>query len=191
MISALLFNRHPELEGRHAFLSASKSHWVNYTEEKLDTTFLNAIAAQKGTAIHEYAAMAIKLGMKQPRSQKTVCQYINDAIGFKMDPEVMLVYSPNAFGTADAISFRDGVLRIHDLKTGFTATMFRQLDVYAAFFCLEYGYKPHDLKEIVLRIYQNDDVKEAVGDPDEILNIMSQIVRFDERIDNLKREVLL
>lgn len=188
---ALLFNRHPELEGRHAFLSASKSHWVNYTDEKLDRTFLNAVAAQKGTAMHEYAAMAIKLGMKQPRSQKTICMYINDGIGFKMEPEQMLVYSPNAFGTVDTISFRDGILRIHDLKTGFTATTFRQLSVYAAFFCLEYMYKPHDIKEIVMRIYQSDDIKEEMGDPDEVEHIMSQIVTFDERINNLKREVYL
>jgi hypothetical protein len=187
----MIFNRHPELEGRHAFLSASKSHWVNYTDEKLDTTFLNAVAAQKGTAQHEYAAMAIRLGMKQPRSQKTICHYINDAIGFRMEPEVMLFYSMNAFGTADAISFRDGVLRIHDLKTGFTATTFRQLAVYAAFFCLEYRFQPHELKEIIYRIYQSDDIKEEAGDPDQILEIMAQIVKFDERINNLKKEVYL
>jgi Protein of unknown function (DUF2800). len=184
------FNYHPELEGRHAFLSASKSHWVNYDEEKLDRTFLNALAAQKGTAQHNYAAMAIKLGMKQPRTNKTICKYVNDAIGFKMTPEQVLFYSLNAFGTADAISFRDNVLRIHDLKTGSSTTMFRQLEVYAAFFCLEYMVKPHEI-EIIMAIYQNDDVKEAIANPVDVANIMERIVIFDERINTIKKEVLL
>lgn len=186
----MIFNQHSELEGRHAFLSASKHHWSNYDDEKLDQTFLNAIAARKGTAQHEYAALAIKLGMKQPRSQKTICMYINDAIGFKMEPEQVLYYSSNAFGTADAISFRKGVLRIHDLKTGITPTSFRQLEIYAAFFCLEYLEKPESL-EVIMRIYQNDDVKEAVADPADIAHIMERTVTFDQRIDNIKREVYL
>lgn len=186
----MLFNYHPELEGRHAFLSASKSHWVGYDDDKLDRTFLNALAAQKGTALHNYAALAIKLGMKQPRTNKTICKYINDAIGFKMTPEQVLCYSPNAFGTADAISFRNGVLRIHDLKTGFTNATFRQLEVYAAFFCLEYFEKPESL-EIIMAIYQSDDVKEAIADPADVAYIMERIVSFDERINTLKKEAFL
>jgi hypothetical protein len=186
----MIFNQHSDLAGRHAFLSASKYHWTNYDDEKLDQTFLNAIAAQKGTAMHEYAALAIKLGMKQPRSQKTICMYINDAIGFKMEPEQVLCYSPNAFGTADAISFRKGVLRIHDLKTGITPTSFRQLEIYAAFFCLEYAEKPEAL-DVVMRIYQSDDIKEASADPADVAHIMERIVTFDQRIDNIKREVYL
>ena len=178
------------MEGRHAFLSASKYHWTNYDDEKLDQTFLNAIAAQKGTALHEYAALAIKLGQKQPRSNKTICKYINDAIGFKMEPEQVLCYSPNAFGTADAISFRGNVLRIHDLKTGITPTSFRQLEIYAAFFCLEYRERPDSL-EIIMAIYQNDDVKEAVAIAADVTHIMERIVTFDERINNIKREVYL
>lgn len=44
--------------------------------------------------------------------------YVNDAIGYKMTPEQTLFYSENCFGTADSISYRSGLLRIHDLKTG-------------------------------------------------------------------------
>ena len=28
------FNQHKELEGLHAFLGASKYHWINYSEDK-------------------------------------------------------------------------------------------------------------------------------------------------------------
>ena len=31
----MIFNRHDELEGLHAFLSASNYHWINYSEEKV------------------------------------------------------------------------------------------------------------------------------------------------------------
>ena len=27
------FNRHLDLEGQHAFLGASKYHWINYTDD--------------------------------------------------------------------------------------------------------------------------------------------------------------
>jgi hypothetical protein len=184
------FNRHPELEGRHAYLSASKHHWTNYDEEKFERTYFNALAAAKGTAIHEYAARAIKLGMKQPRNNKTVCMYINDAIGYKMEPEQVLMYSPNAFGTADAISFRNNVLRIHDLKTGTTPSSFRQLEIYCAFFCLEYDVDPHTI-EMFLRIYKNDDTLEHVADPVVVQNIMLHTIKCDEKITEIQREVLL
>ena len=184
------FNRHPELEGRHAYLSASKHHWTNYDEEKFERTYFNALAAAKGTAIHEYAARAIKLGMKQPQNNKTVCMYINDAIGYKMEPEQVLMYSPNAFGTADAISFRRDMLRIHDLKTGTTPSSFRQLEIYCAFFCLEYDVNPHKIG-MELKIYKNDEVLEHTADPVTVENIMIRTVDYDQRIMNIQREVLL
>ena len=56
------FNRHSELNGRHAFLSASKYHWVNYSDEKLETVYATALAAKKGTELHNFAAEAIRLG---------------------------------------------------------------------------------------------------------------------------------
>ena len=33
------FNRHPNLEGQHAFLSASNYHWINYSEDKVEETY--------------------------------------------------------------------------------------------------------------------------------------------------------
>lgn len=182
------FNTHYDSVGKHAFLSASKHHWVNYSEEKLDRAFLAAAAAQRGTELHDFAKMAISLGVKLPDTPKTMNLYVNDAIGFKMIPEQVLYYSSNAFGTADTISFRKNLLRIHDLKTGISPCNMRQLKVYMAFFCLEYRFKPQDI-EAELRIYQNDAVEILNPDPAEIAVIMDRIVSFDSRINVLREEV--
>ena len=98
--------KHSNLEGQHAFLSASGYHWINYSEDKLADAYAKYRAAQRGTALHAFAAQCIKLGQRLPKSQKTLNMYVNDAIGYKMTPEQILYYSPNCFGTADAISFR-------------------------------------------------------------------------------------
>ena len=45
------FNDHSELEGLHAFLSASKYHWINYDEEKLYSAYANYRAAEQGTIL--------------------------------------------------------------------------------------------------------------------------------------------
>lgn len=180
------FNTHPYVEGSHAFLSASKYHWVNYDEEKLDLSYVTYQAAQRGTALHEFAKNAIDLGVKLPRSRKTLNLYVNDAIGFRMKTEQVLFYSFNCFGTADTIGFRDNKLRIHDLKTGvIKKASMMQLKVYAAIFCLEYDFKPVEITT-ELRIYQNDDVWIEEPDPDELTHIMSQIISFDKRIERLK-----
>lgn len=183
------FNKHLELAGRHAFLGASKYHWVNYDDEKLDRVYRTALAAQRGVALHDLAHQAITLGVKLPRTQKTLNSYVNDAIGFRMTPEQVLYYSDNAFGTADTISFRQNMLRIHDLKTGTTPVKFRQLEIYAGLFCLEYGFKPTQI-ETELRIYQNDEVQILVPDPDDIAHIMDRIVTFDARINAIRMEEL-
>lgn len=185
----MLFNNHSNLAGRHAFLSASKYHWINYSDEKLDGVYRRALAAQRGTELHEFAHEAIRLGIKLPRTKKTLNSYVNDAIGYRMTPEQTLYYSDNAFGTADAISFRQGMLRIHDLKTGVIPANVHQLEVYTAFFCLEYGFKPMEL-EVELRIYQNDEVQIYEPDPDDLTRIMDRIVTFDKRIDAIKMEAL-
>ena len=181
------FNAHWELEGRHAFLSPSKYHWVNYDDEKLDITYLRQTAAAMGTRLHAFAEEAISLGLKLPRTQKTLNMYVNDAIGFKMKPEVILYYSDNSFGTVDAISFKNNKLRIHDLKTGVSPASLNQLEVYVALFCLEYDVNPNDI-EMELRIYQNDEV--IIHDPqrEDILYIMDKIITFDRRIEILKIE---
>lgn len=181
------FNRHFELEGRHAFLSASKYHWINYSEEKMDRVFVTTMTAQRGTELHAFAAEAIRLGIKQRGDGKTLSRYVNDSIGYRMTPEQPLYYSDNAFGTPDAIGFRRNKLRIHDLKNGVTPTKITQLEVYAALFCLEYGFSPFEI-EIELRIYQNDDVQIFEADPDVIMHIMDKIRAFDKRINQLREE---
>lgn len=181
------FNRHSDLEGQHAFLSASNYHWLNYTNEKLVRVYTNHLAAMRGTIWHAFAAQCITLGQKLPKSRKTLNQYVNDAIGFKMSPEVVLKYSNNCFGTADAISFREKVLRIHDLKTGETEAKVEQLLIYVAIFCLEYKVKPGEI-EIILRIYQYDNYKEWHPTEEDILPIMDKIVTFDKLMTKINEE---
>lgn len=118
---------------------------------------------------------------------KTLNMYVNDAIGYKMTPEQILYYSPNCFGTADAISFRNNMLRIHDLKTGEATTHMEQLMVYAALFCLEYHVKPSEI-EMELRIYQYDQVLFHNPTVADILPIMDKIVTFDKVINKIKEE---
>lgn len=183
------FNRHLDLAGKHAFLSASKHHWINYSDEKLDRVYSTALAAMRGSELHDFAERAIRLGVKLPRNNKTINMYVNDAIGYRMNTEQILFYSENSFGTADAISFKNNLLRIHDLKTGIIPGSMHQLEIYVALFCLEYGVKPSTI-EIELRIYQNDDVQVLVPELDDIVHIMDRIVTFDARINQLRMEAL-
>lgn len=185
----MIFNKHSDLVGQHAFLSASKYHWINYDDEKLDRVFLQSMAALRGTELHAFAHEAIRLGQRLPSSKKTLNMYVNDAIGFRMVCEQVLLYSDNAFGTPDTIAFRRNKLRIHDLKTGFTATSVHQLEVYAALFCLEYAFRPVDI-EIELRIYQNNEVRIYVPDMGDIVFIMDKIKTFDRRITELRMEAM-
>lgn len=181
------FNKHSNLEGRHAFLGASKYHWLNYDEQKLQESFRNALATQRGTELHEFAAQCIRLKQKLPRANKTLNMYVNDAIGFGMTPEQPLYFSENCFGTADAISFRNKFLRIHDFKSGVTPAKMEQLEIYAALFCLEYNQKPGDI-EMELRIYQCDQAMVHNPTAEDILPIMDKIITFDKIIDRIKIE---
>lgn len=182
----LRFNAHPLFVGRHAFLGASKYHWVNYDLEKMEATFQNQFAAAKGTRLHELAGTLIRERVRLPKNNNSFNSYVNDAIGYRMTPEQLLVVSDNVFGTADAISFNKGVLRVHDLKTGAFRVNGYQVDVYAAFFCLEYRINPYDI-EMYLRIYQNDiPYVEHEGNPEWIKSIMDKAIAFDKRIEELK-----
>lgn len=181
------FASHSQLVGRHAFLSASNYHWVNYTEDKLDRVFFSHMAAQRGTELHALAHQLIKLGVKLPDTSQSLHQYVNDAIGYRMTSEQILYYSDNCYGTADTISFRANRLRIHDYKSGVTPASIHQLEVYMALFCLEYKFKPFEI-EAELRIYQNDAVEICVPDIDVIFHIMDRIITFDKRIDVLRTE---
>ena len=180
------FEKHLNLEGLHAPFSPSQSSWLRYDDEKALEVYANRKASEIGTKLHQWAKDTIDLGIKQPRSKKTLYAYVNDAIGFKMSTEVVLFYSKRFFGTADSISFRNGVLRIHDLKTGKIPAHMEQLEIYAALFCLEYKVKPGDI-EMELRIYQNDEILYHNPTAEDILPIMDKIIHLNkllEKIDN-------
>lgn len=181
------FNNHFSLEGKHAYLGASKYHWINYDDDKLIESYAKHQAVLKGTILHDFACQCINLGQKLPKSHKTLNMYVNDAIGFKMKPEQILYYSDNCFGTADAISFRNNLLRIHDLKTGTTKAHMEQLEIYTALFCLEYDVKPGNM-DIELRIYQNDEIIIHEPTVEDIVPIMDKIIYFDKLINKLKGE---
>lgn len=181
----MIFNKHSDLEGQHAFLGASKFHWINYDEDKVAESYSNFLATQKGTELHKFAAECITLGQKLPKKQKTLNMYVNDAVGFKMTPEQPLFFSENCFGTADAISFRTDILRIHDLKTGKIPAHMEQLMIYAALFCLEYKIKPGGIG-MELRIYQNDDILISNPTAADILPIIDKIITFDKIITKIQ-----
>ena len=162
------FMKHSNLEGQHAFLGASKYHWINYDEEKLTNTYYRFMATLKGTELHDFAARCIKLGQKLPKSHKTLNMYVNDAIGFKMTPEQILYY----------------------LKTGEIDAHMEQLMIYAALFCLEYKYRPSEI-QMELRIYQNDDILVCNPTAEDIVPIMDKIITFDKVINKIKREEIL
>lgn len=184
----MIWNNHSRdvPEGAHAFLGASRYSWLNYDEEKLVQAYNNYQATLRGTRLHALAKEHIDMAIKMPKTRTTFNMYVNDAIGFRMRPEQPLFYSYNCFGTADAISFKNNLLRIHDLKTGVTPASLHQLEIYAAQFCLEYGVKPGDI-DMELRIYQNDDI--LIGNPgaDDILPIMDKIITFNKCIEQIKQ----
>lgn len=185
------WNRHFEVEGRHAFLGASKGHWVNYDLEKMKRIWENKFASEKGTRIHRIASDLIRERIRLEKNSMTLNSYVNDAIGFRMTPEVVLVYSENCFGTSDTISFDPNTreLRIHELKTGVHPASFNQLMIYSALFCHEYRMNPFDIV-VILRIYQSDQVHELSGDPTEIQRIMDKMDEFDPEIEKMKAVLL-
>ena len=207
----MIFNQHSDLEGQHAFLGASKNSWLNYDQEKLATAYKRQYANQIGTILHDLAHRCIKNRVKLSKSDRhlvlltllengipqglidandileTLAPFVNDALGFRMETEQVLYYSENAFGTADAISFKNNFLRIHDYKSGILPVHMEQLYIYAALFCLEYGPKPENIK-IELRIYQSGEALCEEPDPETIRAIMNKIVDSDRFLRKLKEE---
>lgn len=182
------FNAHYHLRSKHAFLSPSRHHWMRYSEEKLVSSYNASQDIIRGTELHNFAAKAIELGIRLPKTKSALNMFVNDAIGFRMNPEQVLYFSDNAFGTADAISFRDNLLRIHDLKTGSSRVYMDQLMIYAAFFCLEYLEDPERI-DIQLRIYQGKEIILHEPQADEISFIMRKVKAFDAVINELKDSV--
>ena len=184
------FYDHKNLSGLHAPFTASQSSWLRYDDEKVIEVYNNKKAAEMGTRLHAWAAETIQLGLKQPKSKRTICAYVNDAIGYNLDTEVVLYYSDRFFGTADAICFKNGMLRIHDLKTGKVGKIeshMEQLEVYTALFCLEYKVKPSDIK-IELRVYKCDEVVVWNPTAEDIVPIMDKIVHLNKLLEKLDRE---
>lgn len=182
------FYQHRNLSGLHAPFSPSQSSWLRYDDEKATSVYLKKQAAKRGTRLHAWAKETIDLGIKQAKSKKTLCAYVNDAIGFKMSTEVVLFYSEYFFGTADAICFKDNYLRIHDLKTGESQVDMEQLFIYVALFCLEYRLKPSELAGIECRIYQSDDIWVENPTPEDIDPIIDQIVHLNKLLTKIDHE---
>jgi hypothetical protein len=183
----MIWNEHSNLKGKHSFLSPSRAAWENYPIEKLVKVYESSLAKDRGTVIHELAARDIligqTLGFRRPDDGTTYNMYVNDGIDYRMDPERVLYFSDKAFGTADTISFEDGILRIHDLKTGKTPAHMIQLERYAALFCLEYGYDPVDI-QIRLQLYQSNEVIAEDPDPELISRHMDNYVHKSKVLED-------
>ena len=182
------FVKHYNLRDKHAPFSPSQPSWLRYDDDKVQESYINKQAAARGTRLHAWAKETIDLRIKQPRTKKTLYMYVNDAIGFKMDTEVVLYYSDRFFGTADTICFRNNFLRIHDLKTGTGPTHMEQLLIYAALFCLEYNIKPEKLEGCELRIYQNDDYEYNNPTAEDIRYVMNRIIHIDKILLKMEEE---
>jgi hypothetical protein len=179
----------PNLAGKHATLSPSAYHWLDYDEDKLRRVFFQQQQTKRGNELHEYAQRAITLGIRQADNGSTLSSYINDSIGFRMTPEFPLYYSDDCFGTSDAVGFsKDFVLRIADLKTGISPTSMKQPLIYAGIFCLQFGYSPLDLSEINLRIYQNNAIEELIPDPVDVILVMDKIKAAADFVAFLREE---
>lgn len=206
----MIFNKHLDLEEAHAILSPSSYHWLNYDNEDAFFDRYRAIFAQAiGTSLHSLSKDLINHRIRLNKGDKkillvhllgdgipkavidldiwypTIMNYVNDAIGFRMTPEVPLVYSENAFGTTDAISFRDDILRIHDLKTGVTPAKMDQLMLYAAYFCLEYKINPKDI-QTKLRIYQSGQALTFDPEWEDISEVIDKVIRADKVIQKFR-----
>lgn len=117
----------------------------------------------------------------------TVGHYVADVLSDEMQPEQVLYYSDNCFGTADAISFNKNVLRIYDLKTGQTQPKPEQLLIYAALFCLEYGYNPNNI-EFVMRFYKLGEILQLTPTSEEVANTVTKIVSGDKAVREFFKE---
>lgn len=206
------WNDHSKLIGTHAFLSASQPGWLKKDAEELIEGKKNSYAQQVGTLLHAYAADSIKYreklrkpdmkGVKFDLIRKgipeyaidierifpTFMNYVNDAIGYRLDPEILLWYSNECYGTADAINIDGKILRIHDLKTGIKPAKMDQLIIYAGLFYLEYGVKPEKVNA-ELRIYQMDEVLVYEPEIDEIREVMDKIEEQDRVLKTMIQEV--
>ena len=68
MSSKFIFNKHPNLKGKHAIFAPSQSAWLRYDKEKVIEKLRNRYRTALGTEIHEFAASQIELGHSYKRS---------------------------------------------------------------------------------------------------------------------------
>lgn len=187
----LIFNKHSNLQGQHSVLSASNTAWQRYDVEDLERAWSRAQAAKRGDELHELAANCIRLGQRLDDVKKTLNMYVNDAITLGMRSEQVLYYSPNAYGTADAIGFRDSFLRVHDLKTGRSKADMHQLLAYVVYFLLEYnGGQVDGVENIELRIYQGNGIKVYVPTKPEIISLIDRVIFFDKLVTQWTLEAM-
>ena len=60
----MIFNKHSNLEGQHAFLGASKYHWINYSEDKVADSYLRGnkdTRTEKGMYFPDWETHSFKL----------------------------------------------------------------------------------------------------------------------------------
>ncbi len=183
----MIFNNHSNLEGQHAFLGASKYHWIKLQRGQGGGSIFQIPRYAKRNRSSRICVPVYSSWAEIAEVSKTLNMYVNDAIGFKMIPEQILFYSENCFGTADTIMFRNRFLRIHDLKTGAIPAHMEQLKIYAALFCLEYKIKPADI-DIELRLYQNNEILYDEPTAEDIVPIMDKIITFDKVIRKIKEQ---
>ena len=208
----MIWNEHSELKGRHAQFSASKWSWINYDIEQMIDSRCRSYSITIGTILHEYCSDKIKYLMKVKKSDKQnlmfellrngvppdvadcfdydrvfpiLMAFVNDSIGFHMESEQLLFYSYNFFGTADSICYRNRELKIFDFKSGETPAHIEQLEIYAAYFCLEYDMHPTDL-DIELRLYQSPEILVHKPDASDIVPIMDKAITFEKYLNKLE-----
>lgn len=211
----MILNNHSSLEGKHALLSPSKYHWIFDDDEDFEKRFCSSYLAEVGTILHDISRRHIQYGFRIGKNDKrsvtlelldrgipslviesidfdsmyeNLCTYVNDAISYRMTPEVILYYSDICFGTADSLHHdeKKRILRIHDLKTGVTQAKIEQLYAYTALFFLEYKFIKLSETDIELRIYQKNEVLIDNPTPDVILPIMDKIKHFSEIANGIR-----
>ena len=186
------WNDHWRLEGRHATLSPSGYHWLNYDADKMRRVTWNNYSKEDGTKMHELASNMILYNIMPEDNENALNQFVIDALTMFKEPmssEILLYYSDECFGTADAIYYNEDKqhLQVHDLKTGVSKPSFKQLWIYCALFCLEYGYKPEKMT-FECRLYQLGAMDIDNPQPKQIRSIMKQIVEMSNVIEGVRVE---
>ena len=184
------WNNHWQYEGKHAILSPSGYHWHNYDVEKMERVMWNSYAKEDGTRLHNLASEMILYNIMPSDNENALNQFVIDALTMFDEPmksEQILIYSDNAFGTADAIYYDEKKhhLQVHDLKTGVSKPSFKQLYTYCALFCLEYGFKPEKMT-FECRLYQLGAMAFDIPEGAQIREIMNKIVELDKAIVSVK-----